>query len=55
MNQRVSRRLRATAQEKDDEKNADRHAQEPQNDVADFAALVFEIAHCRAPFVTLME
>ena len=32
---------------KDDEKYADRHAQQLQKDVADFAALVFEIAHCR--------
>ncbi|MGZ8871395.1 MAG: hypothetical protein ACXW3W_10065 [Pyrinomonadaceae bacterium] len=30
----VSVRLSANAQEKDDEKNADRHAQQPQNDIA---------------------
>jgi len=45
MNQRVSKWLRAAAQEKDKEKHADGHAQEPQNDVADLAALVSEIAH----------
>jgi hypothetical protein len=43
------RALSATARKKDDEKNADRHAQQAQNDKAYFAALVFEIAHCVAP------
>ena len=42
-------RLSAAAQKKDEEQNADRHAQQPQNDIANFAALVFEIAHCVAP------
>ena len=42
-------RLSATAQEKNEEQNADRRTQQPQNDIANFAALVFEIAHCVAP------
>jgi hypothetical protein len=41
-------RLSATAQKKEKEKNADRHAQQPQKAIAYFAALVFEIAHCVA-------
>jgi len=41
-------RLSAPAQPKDREKNADWRAQEAKDDIAGFAALAFEFAHCVA-------